>query len=75
MKSKTKIENITFIKTCPTTVQQHDTTKKKKTLFKKSQLFQITCIPDNNINVKVDNGNTKRKQIQCKFKFKSFFLC
>ena len=66
------------IKTCPTTVQ-HDTTKKKKTPFKKSQLLSrmisnniFQAFFDNNINVKVDNTNIKTKQIQCKFKFKLF---
>ena len=36
MKSKLKIENVTCIKTCPKTVRQRDTTKKKKTPIKKS---------------------------------------
>ena len=39
MKSKLKTENVTCIKTCPTTVQQRDTTKKKKTPIKKSQIL------------------------------------
>ena len=58
---------------------QHDTTKKKKTPFKKSQLLSrmisnniFQAFFDNNINVKVDNANIKTKQIQCKFKFKLF---
>ena len=58
---------------------QHDTTNKKKTPFKKSQLLSrmisnniFQAFFDNNINVKVDNTNIKTKQIQCKFKFKLF---
>ena len=39
MKSKLKPENVICIKTCPTTVQQRDTTKKKKTPIKKSQIL------------------------------------
>ena len=73
MKLKLKTENVTCIKTCPTTVRQRDTTKKKKTPIKKSQSIS-NIIPnniynnlhhfDNNIIVQVDNGNTKTKQIQ-----------
>ena len=73
MKSKIKTENIT------SRPVQHDTTKKKKTPFKKSQLLSsmisnniFQAFFDNNINVKVDNTNIKTKQIQCKFKFKLF---
>ena len=47
MKSKLKTENETCIKTCPTTVRQCDTTKKKKTPTKKSQI--ISNIISNNI--------------------------
>ena len=73
MKSKLKTENATCIKTCPTTVQQRDTTKKKKTLIKKSQILSNTISNNiynnlhhfvNDIIVQVDKGNTKTKQIQ-----------
>ena len=73
MKSKLKTENVTCIKTCPTTVRQRDTTKKKKTPIKKSQIISNIISSniynnlhhfDNNIIVQVDNGNTKTKQIQ-----------
>ena len=72
MKPKLKTENVTCIKTCPTTVRQRDTTKKKKTQIKKSQIISnITSNSiynnlhhfDNDIIVQVDNGNTKAKQI------------
>ena len=73
MKSKPKTENVTCIKTCRTTVLQRDTTKKKKTPIKKSQI--ITNIIsntiynnlyhlDNDIIVQVYHRNTKTKQIQ-----------
>ena len=73
MKSKLKTENVTCIKTFPTTVRQRDTTKKKKTPVKKSQI--ISNIMSNNIYnnlhhfgndiiVQVNNGNTKTKQTQ-----------
>ena len=39
MKSKLKTENVTCVKTCLTTVRQCDTTKKKKTPIKKSQIY------------------------------------
>ena len=74
MKSKLKAENVTCIKTCPTTLRQRDTTKKNKTPIKKSQIISnITSNNiynnlhhfDKNIFVQVDNGNTKTKQIQC----------
>ena len=73
MKSKLKTENVTCIKTCPTTVRQGDTAKKKKTPIKKSQIISNIISNnihnnlhhfDNNIIVQVDNGNTKTKQIQ-----------
>ena len=35
MKSKPKTENLTVVKTCPTTGRQRDITKKKKTPIKK----------------------------------------
>ena len=47
MKCKLKTENVTYIKTCPTTVRQRDTTKKKKTPFKKSQI--LSNMTSNNI--------------------------
>ena len=47
MKSKPKTENLTVIKTCPTTVRQRDITKKKKTPIKKSQI--LSNIMSNNI--------------------------
>ena len=73
MKLKLKRENVTCIKTYPTTVRQRDTTKKKKTPIKKSQIISSIISNniynnlhhfDNNIIVQVDNGNTKTKQIQ-----------
>ena len=73
MKSKLKTENVTCIKTCPTTVRQRDTTKKKKTPIKKSQIISNIISNniynnlhhfDNDIIVQVDNGNTKTRQIQ-----------
>ena len=73
MKSKLKTENVTCIKTCPTTVRQRDTTKKKKTTIKKSQIISNIISNnisnnlhhfDNNIIVQVDDGNTQTKQIQ-----------
>ena len=47
MKSKLKTENATCIKTCPTTARHRDTTKKKKTTIKKSQI--TSNIISNNI--------------------------
>ena len=47
MKSKLKTENVTCTKTCPSTVQQGDITKKKKTSIKKSQI--LSNIISNNI--------------------------
>ena len=73
MKSKLKTENVTCIKTCPATVQQRNTTKKKKTPIKKSQfisniisynIYNNLQHFDNDIIVQVDNRNTKTKQIQ-----------
>ena len=74
MKSKVKTENVTSIKTCPTTVRQRDTTKKKKAPIKKSHIMSNIISNniynnflhhfDDNIIVQVDNGNTKTKQIQ-----------
>ena len=73
MKSKLKTENATCINTCPTTVRQRDTTKKKKTPFKNSQILSNIISNniydnvhhfDNDIIVQVDNRNTKTKQIQ-----------
>ena len=73
MTSTLKTENVTCINTCPTTVRQRDTTKKKKTPIKKSQIISNIISSniynnlnhfDNNIIVQVDNGNTKTKQIQ-----------
>ena len=73
MKSKPKAENLTVIKTCPTTARQRDITKKKKTPIKKSQILSNIISKniynnlhhfDNDIIVQVDNGNTKTKQIQ-----------
>ena len=73
MKSKLKTENLTVIKTCPTTARQRDITKKKKTPIKKSQILSNIISKniynnlhhfDNDIIVQVDNGNTKTKQIQ-----------
>ena len=73
MKSKLKAENLPVIKTYPTTAQQHDITKKKKTPIKKSQILSNIISKniynnlhhfDNDIIVQVDNGNTKTKQIQ-----------
>ena len=40
MKPKLKTENLTFIKTCPTTARQRNITKKKKTPIKKAQVFR-----------------------------------
>ena len=40
MKPKLKTENLTFIKTCPTTARQRNITKKKKTPIKKTQVFR-----------------------------------
>ena len=66
MKSKLKTENVTCIKTCQTTVQQRDITKKKKTPNKKSQILSNIISNNiyndlyhfnNNIIVQVDNGN------------------
>ena len=73
MKSKLKTENVTCIKTCPTTVRQRDTTKKKKAPIKKFQIISNIISNniynnlhhfDNDIIVQVDKGNTKTKQIQ-----------
>ena len=73
VKSKLKAENLTVIKTCPTTARQRDITKKKKTPIKKSQILSNIISKniynnlhhfDNDIIVQVDNGNTKTKQIQ-----------
>ena len=73
MKSKLKAENLPVIKTYPTTVQQHDITKKKKTPIKKAQILSNIISKniynslhhfENNIIVQADNGNTKAKQIQ-----------
>ena len=73
MKSKLKAENVTVIETCLTTARQRDTTKKKKTPIKKSQILSNIISKniynnlhhfDNDIIVQVDNGNTKTKQIQ-----------
>ena len=72
-KSKLKAENLTVIKTCPTTPQHCNITKKKKTPIKELQILSniisnniYNNLPhfDNNIIVQVDNGNTKPKQIQ-----------
>ena len=49
MKSKSKAENLTVIKTCPTTARQRDITKKKKTPIKKSQILSNINIISNNI--------------------------
>ena len=49
MKLKPKTENLTVIKTCPTTARQHDITKKKKTSIKKSQILSNNIY--NNLNV------------------------
>ena len=53
MKSKPKTENLTVIKTCPTTVRQRDITKKKKTPIKKSQILSNIMSNNsyNNLNV------------------------
>ena len=73
MKSKPKAENLTVIKTCPTTARQRDITKKKKTPIKKSQILSNIISNniysnlhrfDNDIIVQVDNANIKTKQIQ-----------
>ena len=73
MKSKPKTENLTVVKTCPTTAQQRDITKKKKTTIKKSQtlsniisnnIYNNLHHFNNDITVPVHNGNTKTKQIQ-----------
>ena len=73
MKSKLKTEAVTCIKTCPTTVRQRDTTKKKKTPIKKSQVISNIISNnicnnlhhfDNDIIVQVDNRNTITKQFQ-----------
>ena len=73
MKSKLKTKNVTCIKTCPTTVRQRDTTKKKKTPIKKSQILSNIISNNiynnlhhfnNNIIVQDYNENTKTKQIQ-----------
>ena len=73
MKSKLKAENLAVIKSCLTTAQQRDITKKKKTPIKKSQILSNIISNniynnlhhfDNDITVPVDNGNTKTKQIQ-----------
>ena len=64
---------LTFIKTCPTTEQQCNITK-KKTPIKKSHILSNIISNNiyknlhhfnNNIIVQLDNGNTKTKQIQC----------
>ena len=58
MKSKLKTENVTCIKTCPTTVRQRDTTKKKKTPIKKSQIiFRIISNSIYNNLHHFDNNN------------------
>ena len=71
-KSKLKAENLTVIKTCPTTLQHCNITNKKKTPIKELQILSniisnniYNNLPhfDNNIIVQVDNGNTKPKQI------------
>ena len=73
MKSKLKTENLTVIKTCPTTAGQRIITKKKKTPITKSQILSNIISNNiyndlhhfkNDIIVQVDNGNTKTKQIQ-----------
>ena len=73
MKSKLKTENLTVIKTCPTTARQRDITKEKKTPIKKSQILSNILTSniynnlhnfDNDIIVQVDNGNSKTRQIQ-----------
>ena len=67
-KSKLKTENLTVIKTCPTTARQRDVTKKKKTPIKKSQILSNIISNniynnlhhfDNDVVVQVDSGNTK----------------
>ena len=65
MKSKVKTENVTSIKTCPTTVRQRDTTKKKKTPINiiSNNIYNNLHHFDSNIIVQVDNRNTKTKQI------------
>ena len=73
LRSKLETENLTVIKTCPTTARQCGTTKKKKTPIKKSQILSNIISNniynnlhyfDNDVVVQVDNGNTKTKQIQ-----------
>ena len=73
LRSKLETENLTVIKTCPTTARQRGTTKKKKTPIKKSQILSNIISNniynnlhyfDNDVVVQVDNGNTKTKQIQ-----------
>ena len=71
-KSKLKAENLTVIKTCPTTPQQRNITKKKKTPIKELQISSniISNNIYNNLHhfhyifVQADKGNTKTKQIQ-----------
>ena len=70
MKSKLKKENLTVIKTCPTTARQRGITKKKKIPIKKLQIlsniiFSNICNNlhhfDNDVIIQVDKGNTKTK--------------
>ena len=70
MKSKLKTENLTVIKTCPTTARQRDITKKNKIPIKKLQIlsniiFSNFCNKlhhfDNDVMIQVDKGNTKAK--------------
>ena len=67
-KWKLKTENVTYIKTCPRTVKQGDTTKEKKTPFKKSHILSNMISNniynnlhhfDSDIIVHVENGNIK----------------
>ena len=71
MKSKLKAENLPVIKTCPTTARQQDFIKKKKTPIKKSQILSNIISKkiynnlhhfDNDVIVRVDNGNTKQNR-------------
>ena len=70
MKSKLKTENLTVIKTCPTTARQRDITKKNKIPIKRLQIlsniiFSNFCNKlhhfDNDVMIQVDKGNTKTK--------------
>ena len=77
MKSKLNTENVTCVKTCPTTVRQRETTtlyyQEKENTNQEIQIISNIVSNniynnlrhfDNNIIAQVDDGNTKTKQIQ-----------